>query len=53
MEEVITIHVGQAGCQSGNSMWELLCLEHDITPAGDMTFKHDDESAHTFFQETK
>jgi len=52
MEEVITIHIGQAGCQSGNNMWELLCLEHDITPEGDMTFKHDDESAHTFFQET-
>lgn len=30
MREVISIHVGQAGVQIGNSCWELYCLEHGI-----------------------
>ena len=34
MREVISIHVGQAGVQMGNSCWELYCLEHGITPDG-------------------
>lgn len=32
--EVISIHVGQAGVQMGNSCWELYCLEHGIRPDG-------------------
>ena len=32
--EVISIHVGQAGVQMGNSCWELYCLEHGISPDG-------------------
>ena len=36
MREVISIHVGQAGVQIGNSCWELYCLEHGITPDGQM-----------------
>ena len=28
MRECISIHVGQAGIQMGNSCWELYCLEH-------------------------
>ena len=32
--EVISIHVGQAGVQMGNSCWELYCLEHGIQPDG-------------------
>ena len=30
--EVITLHIGQAGCQMGNAAWELFCLEHGIHP---------------------
>ena len=32
MREVISIHIGQAGVQCGNSCWELYCLEHGIQP---------------------
>ena len=32
MREVISIHIGQAGIQTGNSCWELYCLEHGIQP---------------------
>lgn len=32
--EVISIHVGQAGVQTGNACWELFCLEHHIGPDG-------------------
>ena len=52
--ECISIHVGQAGCQIGNSCWELYCLEHGISPDG--TFGADsgseDQSFSTFFSET-
>lgn len=36
MREVISIHIGQAGIQVGNSCWELYCLEHGIQPDGMM-----------------
>ncbi|ORX94312.1 tubulin alpha-1 chain [Basidiobolus meristosporus CBS 931.73] len=52
MPEVISIHVGQAGVQIGNSCWELYCLEHGIQPDG---FKNDaavENSCNTFFSET-
>ena len=54
--EVISIHVGQAGCQMGNSAWELYCLEHGIHPDGQMpsddTIGVGDDSFNTFFSET-
>ncbi|XP_011497596.1 PREDICTED: tubulin alpha-1C chain-like [Ceratosolen solmsi marchali] len=34
MRECLSIHIGQAGVQIGNSCWELYCLEHDIQPDG-------------------
>jgi len=34
MREVITLHLGQAGCQLGENCWELFCLEHGIDPEG-------------------
>jgi tubulin alpha len=34
MREVISLHVGQAGVQIGNSCWELYCVEHGIGPDG-------------------
>ena len=54
MREVISIHVGQAGIQIGNSCWELYCREHNIQPDGflDAGMTKLDESSSTFFSET-
>uniref|UniRef100_A0A1I7WYA9 Tubulin domain-containing protein n=1 Tax=Heterorhabditis bacteriophora TaxID=37862 RepID=A0A1I7WYA9_HETBA len=53
MREVISIHVGQAGIQIGNSCWELYCLEHGIRPDGTMDeSKNDSDSFTTFFSDT-
>ena len=56
MREVISIHVGQAGCQMGNACWELYCLEHGIQPDGmipnDDSIGVMDDSFNTFFSET-
>ena len=52
----ITIHIGQAGIQSGNACWELFCLEHGIQPDGQMTqdstIGGGDDAFNTFFSET-
>lgn len=54
--ECISIHIGQAGVQIGNSCWELYCLEHGIKPDGQMpsdrTIGGADDSFSTFFSET-
>jgi tubulin alpha len=34
MREIISIHVGQAGIQTGNACWELFCMEQGISPDG-------------------
>uniref|UniRef100_A0A0N5B884 Tubulin alpha chain n=1 Tax=Strongyloides papillosus TaxID=174720 RepID=A0A0N5B884_STREA len=34
MREIISIHIGQGGCQVGTNCWELFCIEHNIDPAG-------------------
>ncbi|KAK4883461.1 hypothetical protein RN001_006780 [Aquatica leii] len=56
MREVLTIHIGQGGCQIGNACWELYCLEHGIQPDGQMpsdkTVGGCDDSFNTFFSET-
>lgn len=56
MREVISIHIGQAGCQMGNACWELYCLEHGIQPDGmmpnDDSIGVADDSFNTFFSET-
>ncbi|THD18000.1 Tubulin alpha chain, partial [Fasciola hepatica] len=56
MRECISVHVGQAGVQMGNSCWELYCLEHGIQPDGQMpddkTIGVADGSFNTFFSET-
>jgi len=52
MREVISINVGQAGCQIANSCWELYCLEHGIQPDGRVQVETVDESFSTFFSET-
>jgi len=56
MREIISLHVGQAGIQLGNSCWELYTAEHGIEADGTMksgqpTAK-EDRSFQTFFQET-
>ena len=56
MREVISIHIGQAGVQTGNACWELYCLEHGIQPDGSMpsdkTIGVEDDAFNTFFSET-
>ncbi|XP_068955208.1 tubulin alpha-1B chain-like isoform X3 [Petaurus breviceps papuanus] len=56
MHKCISIHVGQAGVQIGNTFWELYCLEHGIQPDGQMpsdkTIGGGDDSFNTFFSET-
>ena len=51
MRECISIHVGQAGCQIGNSCWELYCLEHGLEPNGTKVNEgsSDDSSRKHFF----
>lgn len=50
------MHIGQAGCQIGNSCWELYCLEHGIQPDGRMPAATSGDknlaSFSTFFHET-
>ncbi|KAI9225585.1 MAG: Tubulin/FtsZ [Piptocephalis tieghemiana] len=53
MRECISVHIGQAGVQIGNSCWELYCLEHGISPDGTMDANaQGDDSFSTFFSET-
>ncbi|XP_029510234.2 uncharacterized protein LOC115124879 [Oncorhynchus nerka] len=54
--ECISVHVGQAGVQMGNTCWELYCLEHGIQPDGQMPSDkltgNLDDSFTTFFSAT-
>ena len=55
MREVISLHIGQAGVQMGNSCWELYCLEHGISPdgiMGDEVNTGRNSSFSTFFSNT-
>ncbi|ORY83561.1 tubulin alpha [Leucosporidium creatinivorum] len=55
MREIISISVGQAGVQIGNSAWELYCTEHGLGPDGRVIDADDtkqSESFSTFFSET-
>jgi len=55
MREIISIHIGQAGVQTGNACWELYCLEHGINPDGSMDKSRmgdDQKGFSTFFNET-
>jgi len=52
MREIISLHIGQAGVQTGNACWELYCLEHGIKPDGTMAHNNDDQGFQTFFSET-
>ncbi|XP_062715745.1 tubulin alpha-4 chain [Aedes albopictus] len=56
--ETISVHIGQAGIQLGNSTWELYCLEHQIGQDGKLQEQEpnctDDGNSFcsTFFQRT-
>jgi len=56
MREIISIHIGQAGVQTGNACWELYCLEHEIGPDGmmknDKSPGKESDAFNTFFSET-
>jgi len=54
MREILSLHIGQAGIQVGNSCWELYCLEHEIKPDGTLPGdkEGEDDSFNTFFSET-
>jgi len=56
MREIISIHIGQAGVQTGDACWELFCLEHGILPDGTMpsdpTPGKEEDAFNTFFSET-
>jgi len=52
MREIISINVGQAGVQVGNSSWELYCAEHEINKDGTMDKEPEDKSFGTFFSQT-
>jgi len=55
MRECLSVHIGQAGVQTGNACWELYCLEHGIQPDGLMPGEKagDEKNAYnTFFSET-
>jgi len=53
MREIISIHIGQAGCQTGEACWELYCQEHAIKPDGTRNAEDDDMSFESFFNETE
>lgn len=40
--EIISLHIGQAGVQMGDSMWELLGLEHGINEEGKLIIDQTD-----------
>jgi len=51
--EIICVHIGQAGIQVGNQVWELLCHEHALDKSGRIDpgqiVKHE-QNVDTFFQ---
>jgi len=53
MREIISIHIGQAGVQTGEQCWELYCLEHGINPDGTLgPNAQDNDSFKLFFSES-
>jgi len=52
VREVLTINVGQAGIQLGQSVWEQYCAEHNIGVTGKKNDKAKDKSFMCFYEET-
>lgn len=52
--EVLSLHVGQAGVQMGDMLWELFTLEHGIKADGTLMDETKiDDNMKTFFSDTK
>ncbi|XP_014281884.1 tubulin alpha-2 chain isoform X2 [Halyomorpha halys] len=53
MREVVSVHVGQAGVQLGNALWEAYCLEHRVAPDGILEERSDraSDGFSSFFQQ--
>ncbi|XP_045461778.1 tubulin alpha-2 chain-like [Harmonia axyridis] len=52
MADIISLHIGQAGIQIGNSCWELYSIEHGIDKDGRRDEHTEDDKCSTFFSET-
>jgi len=54
MREILSLHIGQAGTQIGNSCWELFCHEHNISKDGTSLDAENNasEAMGTFFTES-
>ena len=54
MREILSLHIGQAGTQIGNSCWELFCHEHNISKDGTSLDPENNagEAMGTFFTES-
>jgi len=54
MREILSLHIGQAGTQIGNSCWELFCHEHNISKDGTSMDPENNasEAMGTFFTES-
>ncbi|KAK6638629.1 hypothetical protein RUM43_006896 [Polyplax serrata] len=50
--EIISIHVGQAGCQLGSACWEMFCIEHNIRYDGIMCCEKTASPPVSFFRDT-
>ncbi|XP_035794676.1 tubulin alpha-8 chain-like [Anopheles albimanus] len=54
MREVISIQIGQAGCQIGDACWQLFTTEHGVQPDGMMAPNMQmEENMAAFFQDTR
>ncbi|EFC37818.1 alpha-tubulin [Naegleria gruberi] len=52
MREIISIHIGQAGSQIGNTCWDLLCLEHGIDSSTGAKIHNHSAADKYFFSES-
>ncbi|OMJ66637.1 hypothetical protein SteCoe_36460 [Stentor coeruleus] len=51
MKEIISLHLGGAGVQLGNSIWELISLEHNINETGKLAFPSNNNNFTNFYSE--
>ena len=51
--EVVTVGVGQCGVQNMSTIWETICMEHQIGYDGQMVVPLEDNSFLAFFDENQ
>lgn len=49
MQNILHVHLGQAGVQSGHAVWEQLCQEHGLDQQG--KHEHPTAGTHSVFME--